>query len=489
MESTASHSVSSGGAVDRRVVIGIGLTLLAYAVGTWSGWIGHVEAPTTDGQKIAHAWAVLPFVLLLGAIAVFPLLARTSHWWDSNLHKLQVACGLAVITLIYLAYVHPNGSSEQAEKILAHTMFADYVPFIVLLFSLFAISGGIRIVGDLPAHAATNSLFLVVGGILASLIGTTGAAMVLVRALLQTNRERKHVAHTLVFFIFVVCNCGGLLLPLGDPPLFLGYLRGVPFLWTLSLWKSWLSVNGLLIGVYFLWDHFVCYPRETVRDIVRDEAHVHRLRFHGLWPNAFLLGGVILSVALLDPGQAFPGTQWHPWLYLREAVQLALVALSLLLGSSHDRVANGFSYGAIIEVACLFLGIFICMQPALEILKVRGASLGLTTPRAFFWASGSLSSVLDNAPTYVVFFEAALDLPGARPSASGMMLPDEALLTGVSLGSVMMGAMTYIGNGPNFMVKTIAEKSGVNMPSFFGYLLYSFGVLLPILALDTWLWL
>jgi Na+/H+ antiporter NhaD/arsenite permease-like protein len=355
------------------------------------------------------------------------------------------------------------------------------------------VSGGIRVEGDLPAHPLTNTLFLAVGGVLASLIGTTGAAMLLIRLLLETNRQRKHVAHTVVFFIFIVCNCGGCLTPLGDPPLFLGYLCGVPFLWTLRLWPEWLLVNGGLLAIYYLWDHFWAYRRETPRDIQIDETRVHRLRFSGVWPNAVLLAGVVLSIALLDPSKAVPGTGWHPWLFLREVVQLVLVGLSLLVGKPAPRRQNRFNYHAIVEVAVLFLGIFITMQPALQILHVEGKSLGLSRPAHFFWATGSLSSVLDNAPTYVVFLETARGLnAGAEPAddphaerrVAGV---PESLLVAISLGAVFMGAMTYIGNGPNFMVKAIAEQSGVPMPSFFGYLRYSFGVLLPLFALTTWL--
>jgi Na+/H+ antiporter NhaD/arsenite permease-like protein len=446
---------------------------------------------------------VAPFVILLLAIAVLPLIPFVEHWWERNLHRFYVAVALSVLTLLYYLVLHeipvvshwpghdivshnPQGLNFGVTwTVLANAILGEYVPFIILLFTLYTITGGIRIEGDLTARPLTNSLFLAAGGLLASFIGTTGAAMLLIRPLLETNAERRHVRHTVVFFIFVVCNCGGCLLPIGDPPLFLGYLQGVPFWWTLSLWPEWLFVNGMLVAIYYCWDRFFAYPKETPRDIVRDETRVRRLKFSGLWPNAFLLLGVILSVALLDPSKPLPGTDWHPWLYLREVAQLALVFLSLVLGSDLVRRANNFNYGAILEVAALFLGIFICMQAPLQILNVRGPSLGLSTPMHFFWASGSLSSVLDNAPTYVVFFETAKTL-GATPRVAGV---GAALLTAVSLGSVFMGSMTYIGNGPNFMVKAIAEKSGVRMPSFFGYMVYSCLVLLPLLFLTTWFFL
>ena len=376
-------------------------------------------------------WMVTPFALLLGAIAVLPLIPATEHWWESNLHRFYVAGGLAAITLVYYVTMHaspiqghwpashvvmpsPVGPNYALTgHVLANAILNEYIPFIVLLFSLYTISGGIRIEGDLPAHPLVNVAFLAAAALLASFIGTTGAAMLLIRPLLETNRERKHVKHTVVFFTFIVCNCGGLLLPIGDPPLFLGYLMGVHFLWTLVLWKEWLFVNASLLIIYLLWDRYWYYPREEKGDIARDETRTHRLRFSGVWPNALLLGGVILSVGVLDPAKALPGMDWHPWMYLREIVQLALVGLSLMFGEHHARRANRFNYAAIVEVAALFFGIFICMQPALQILGVKGPSLGLTEPWQYFWASGSLSSVLDNAPTYVVFFETAKSLNAA----------------------------------------------------------------------------
>jgi Na+/H+ antiporter NhaD/arsenite permease-like protein len=485
------HVAKGDSNIHRPVILAILVILAGYAVATIAGWTSPAHAAAAHADHVAmtpvaHFWAIIPLTLLLGAIAVLPLMEQTAHWWERNLNKFYVAGNLGLITLMYLALLHPNGSLGLALHTLEHAVINEYIPFITLLFSLYTISGGIRLEGDLRAHSLTNASFIGGGGLLASFIGTTGAAMLLIRPLLETNSERKHVAHTVVFFIFVACNCGGLLLPIGDPPLFLGYLNGVDFLWTTSLWRSWLFANGALLAVYFLVDHFIYYRRETKIDIVRDELRVRALRFHGLWPNAALLLGVILSVALLDPSKPLVGTAWHPWLYLREMVQLALVAVSLATGPRSVRDANQFDFLAIIEVAALFIGIFVAMQPALEILNARGSTLGIDTPHKFFWASGWLSSVLDNAPTYLVFFKTAQTLPADPPLMAGVAEP---LLRGISLGAVMMGAMTYIGNGPNFMVKTIAEKSGVKMPSFFGYMAYSCVILLPILALDVWLFL
>jgi len=444
---------------------------------------------------------VLPFVLLLGAIAVFPLIPATEHWWESNLHRFYVAAGLGLSTLAYYAFFHAHpveqhflGHSvvEPAAQgasfgvswaIFANAIFQEFIPFIVLLFSLYTISGGIRIQGDLPAHPLTNSTFIGIGALLANVIGTTGAAMLLIRPLLETNSERRYVRHTVIFFIFAVCNCGGCLLPIGDPPLFLGYLQGVNFFWTLALWPPWLLVNCALLVIYYAWDHFWCYPHESKADLVIDELRVRRLQFSGIWPNALLLLGVVVAVALLDPSQPLVGTNWHPWLYLREMAQLTLVALSLAWGKDAVRRANQFNYAAIIEVAALFFGIFLCMQPALQILEVNGKELGIDVPWKFFWSTGVLSSVLDNAPTYLVFFKAAQSLhAGGADAVVGI---EGNVLAAISLGAVFMGAMTYIGNGPNFMVKSIAEKSGVRMPSFFGYMAYSVMILLPLFVVVT----
>ncbi|HEY6565298.1 MAG TPA: sodium:proton antiporter, partial [Pirellulaceae bacterium] len=338
----------------------------------------HREAP--------HPLAILPFVLLLLGIAVFPLSRWTAHWWESNLHRFYVALTLAIVTLAYYGLWAAHGGWERVGGVVRHALWDEYLPFITLLFALYTISGGIHISGDLQATPTINTIYLAIGALLASFIGTTGAAMLLIRPLLQTNSERKHVQHTVVFFIFCVCNCGGCLLPIGDPPLLLGYLRGIPFLWTLRhLWEPWLFVNLALLATYFLLDKWVYHPRERSRDIARDESRVERIRVVGWQPNLWLLVGVVLAVAFLDPAKPLPGTNWYPWPCLREVVQLVLVAFSLAWGDRAARVTNHFNYSAILEVAILFVGIFICMQPALELLGAKGQSLGMNRPEQYFW--------------------------------------------------------------------------------------------------------
>jgi Na+/H+ antiporter NhaD/arsenite permease-like protein len=325
------------------------------------------------------------------------------------------------------------------------------------------------------------------------------------------------VVHTVVIFIFCVCNCGGCLTPLGDPPLFLGYLRGVEFTWTFGLWVEWAFINLLLIAFYFLWDSLWYYRRES-KEYKEKKAEAGQTQFAvaGWLLNVPLLLGVVAAVALLDPGKVFPGTDWHPWYFLREAVQLGLAALSLLLCSYNIRKENAFNFLAIGEVAALFFGIFICMQAPLQILNVEGKEIveraekatPLNKEKLFFWSTGALSSVLDNAPTYVVFFETAKGLSPKNDKekeewkveekrdyqpvllAGGKKGEiDHKLLVAIALGAVFMGAMTYIGNGPNFLVKTIAEQDGVKMPSFFGYMVYSCLLLLPMLVIMTILFL
>ncbi len=457
-----------------------GAILFAWLV--YVTYIGHHDGGG-DGEHGGHAvpsiWACIPFVAILGAIAVLPLISSTANWWESNQNRLMVSLLLGGITLVY--YAVSQGVSS-VTLVLEHAVLAEYVPFIVLLFSLYVISGGISLRGDLAAHPSTNTAFLAVGAGLASFIGTTGASMLLIRPLLQTNRERRHTTHTVIFFIFLVSNIGGLLLPIGDPPLFLGYLRGVPFLWTMKLFVPWLVTSGALLAVYFAFDTYY-YKKEAVRDVIRDETQLQPLRMSGGMNFAYLLG-VVLCVALLDPSKSFFGL-FTPFPLMRELLMLGFVMLSLKTTPSGVREANKFNYHAILEVAALFIGIFICMQVPIAILNHNGAELGLSKPWHFFWATGGLSSFLDNAPTYVVFFETARVLPetGDMVALAGGAGIGTMILEAISLGAVFMGAMTYIGNGPNFMVKSIAEQSGIKMPSFFGYMLWSVAILVPIFVL------
>ncbi len=414
------------------------------------------------------AWGLgsLPFAGLLLAIALLPLIPATQHWWHSNLHRLYVSLGCAAATLAY--YVAARGPGS-VPHVLEHAIIAEYVPFMAVLFSLYVISGGISLTGDLRARPSTNTAFLAFGSVIASFVGTTGASMLLIRPLLQTNSERRHVTHTVVFFIFLVSNAGGCLLPIGDPPLFLGYLYGVPFLWTLRLWDAWLLCCAVLLALYYAFDRRA-YAREKAADLLHDVVQRQPLRLKG-WVNVLLLGAVVACVATVPAP-------------LRELALLGLAGLSLWLTPPGVRAHNRFSYTAILEVAALFIGIFITMQVPVEFLKARGAALGIEEAWQFFWATGLLSSFLDNAPTYVVFFETAKAMP-ADPQALMVAVHggaiDERLLVAVSLGAVFMGANSYIGNGPNFMVKSIAEESGVKMPSFFGYILrYVLPILMPV---------
>ena len=400
-------------------------------------------------------YTTLPFVAMLLAIAILPLAAP--HWWESNRNKLIVSAVLGLPVLVLY--------SGRAPAALVH-MAHDYVSFVVLLGGLYAIAGGILLRGDLEATPAVNAAFLGAGAVLASVIGTTGASMLLIRALLQTNRERRHVTHTVLFFIFVVANVGGMLTPLGDPPLFLGYLAGVPFAWTLRLWPAWLALVVALLATYLVWDT-ILHRRETSTALRRDRTELEPLRVDG-GLNALGLVGVVAAVALL-PAPA------------REIAIVALAALSLWRTPVAIRRANQFTAAPMVEVAVLFVGIFLTMIPALELLQQRGGELGVRTPAQFFWATGLLSSFLDNAPTYVAFLALARGL-GLPAEVAGV--PHE-ILAAISVGAVAMGANTYIGNAPNFMVKAIAEAGGVRMPSFLGYMLYSGAVLLPLFALTT----
>jgi len=392
-------------------------------------------------------WSVLPFAGLLLAIAIVPMFA--GQWWERHYEKVSLGFGLPVA--LYFAIGAP--------ATLAHTAH-EYVSFIVLIGTLFTITGGILVRGAFQPTPLINSAFLAVGAVLANLIGTTGASMLLIRPLLRANARRQQPAHIVVFFIFLVSNIGGTLTPLGDPPLFLGYLEGVPFFWTLRLWKEWLFALVFVLGIFLVVD-FVAWQREERHP--REPVGFAVLGAH----NFALLGGVLIAV--------FLGSPW------REALMLAMGLLSYYSTRTDVHDENGFTFHPIREVAIIFLGIFMAMMPAIVVLEARGSLLGLREPWHYFWVTGVLSSFLDNAPTYMTFLASARGL-GLPADVAGV---PEAFLAAISLGAVFMGANSYIGNGPNFMVKAVAERHGVRMPSFFGYMAYSAVVLLPVFVCVT----
>jgi len=435
-------------------------------------------AQAAGAQQLGHLlplWSVAPFALFLLCIAVLPLVA--GHFWDHNRNKALLSFLLGAPVAIWIAYLEP--------VVLAHTAH-EYAAFIILLGALFVISGGVVVRGTLAGTPGLNTGLLGIGALLASLIGTTGASMVLIRPLLRANSVRQRKAHVVVFFIFVVSNAGGLLTPLGDPPLFLGFLRGVPFLWTLRLWPQWLFVNGILLALFYVVDSTIFRREDIATPGDLDEIAVkHQVPLHIAGKENFLfLAGVVVVLVVSGTWGLPPGVQ--------EGGMLLMAALSWFWTPMPLRKENGFSWTPIVEVAVVFAGIFATMVPALQILNARGAEFGLTHPWQFFWASGALSSFLDNAPTYLTFTAAASGLLGTDAANLSQLLASErgaALLSAVSAGSVLMGANTYIGNGPNFMVRAIAEQGGVRMPSFFGYMAWSGAILLPIFCAVTWVFL
>ncbi|MCQ2348536.1 MAG: sodium:proton antiporter [Paludibacteraceae bacterium] len=428
-------------------------------------------------QFMMPAWAMIPFGIMLLAIAIGPIIAPEK--WESNLNKLIVSAVLGVPVAIYMICMGLGHS-------LVDTIFFDYVPFIILLLALFVITGGIHLSGDIKAKPIVNTLFLAIGFFLASLMGTTGAAMLLIRPVLATNQQRKYKMHTVLFFIALVANCGGLMTPLGDPPLFMLFLRGAEFTWFASMWAPWLFTGAILLLLYFLADTYY-YKKEDWTALSADSREAQPLKLTGNI-NFLWLIGIVASVAFFNAG-TIPamGEEDAPLYikYLREIAMLIFMGLSLLTTPRKVRYDdNKYTWAPILEVAALFIGIFTTMAPALIFLKENAASLGLTHIWQYYYSTGLLSSFLDNTPTAVAFHSMATGLsPEIMASMDTNIVAGipELLLKAICIGAVFFGSMTYIGNGPNFMVKAIAEENKIEMPSFFGYMIkFSLIVLLPV---------
>jgi Na+/H+ antiporter NhaD/arsenite permease-like protein len=425
-------------------------------------------------------WSIAPFALLLGLIAIMPLAPeRAKHWWEHYYPHVALALGAAVVA--YYLSARPAGGAT-----ILHTAH-EYVSFISLIGSLFVVAGGIHIRVRGEATPSGNVMFLVIGGLLANLVGTTGASMVLIRPYIRMNKIRISAYH-IVFFIFVVSNIGGALTPIGDPPLFLGYLRGVPFFWLIEhVMVEWVATLGAVLGVFYVIDrrYFKKAPTPIRQEIERPDSW----RFEG-GVNLLLLPVIIGAVFLPER------------FFLRECVMIGAAVTSYFATPRSAHMANAFTFAPIKEVGFLFAGIFATMMPALGYLEQHGEQFGIRKPAQYFFATGGLSAVLDNAPTYLNFLTLArVSAMAEYPAEFAAIEEDEVkqvrtllglrpdLVVAVSLGAVFFGAMTYIGNGPNFMVKSIAEHAGVKVPTFFGYLLrYSIPILLPILVGVGW-WL
>ncbi len=442
-----------------------------------------------DGAGLSLWWG-LPFVGILLSIATGPVLYP--HLWEHHFGKFT-ALWSALIVIALLA----SADTTVVTTALAHTAFLEYMPFILLLLALFTVAGGIYLEGNLHDSVFTNTVLLGVGAALASIVGTTGAAMILIRPLIRANDNRPYNAHVVVFFIFLVANIGGALTPLGDPPLFIGFLKGVDFFWTAQhLWRETLTTAGIVLAVFCVIDLYF-HRREGRFARIKDPTPDAPLKLHGK-SNLLLLA--IIIAAILMSAQWKPGIVFHVagvdlqlQDLLRDLVFLLVAIVSVRITPKSVRAANGFSWGPIREVAILFAGIFICIVPVMAMLQAGShgtfANLlalvsrpdGSGNPAAYFWLTGALSSFLDNAPTYLVFFQ----LAGGDPHT--LMTTQSALLAAISSGAVYMGANTYIGNAPNFMVYAIARENGVKMPSFFGYMIWAGLVLLPTFLLITWI--
>ena len=445
------------------------------------------SAAGLDGRVLGLGWAI-PFVGLLLSIALLPLLAP--RVWHRHDGKLTLAWALA-----FLLPFAAHAGATAAGEVLVHAALAEYLPFIVLLMALYTVAGGIHVRGAFRGGPGFNCALMALGAVLANLMGTTGAAMLLIRPLIRANEHRPRVAHVMVFFIFIVANAGGSLTPLGDPPLFLGFLQGVSFLWTLRhLLPETLFLVGALLGLFYLVDRR--YQRREPQNAPAPASGGFAIEGR---INLLLLG-VILALVLMSGGwkPAFgvelAGTRVGLASLVRDLALLAVIAASLAFTPRAVHAANRFGWAPMQEVARLFAGIFLTIAPVLAMLKAGGAGAfapvvalvtgadGAPLPAAYFWATGLLSAFLDNAPTYLVFF----NLAGG--DAQLLMTVLAPVLAAISAGAVFMGAMSYIGNAPNLMVKAIAEDRGIAMPTFFGYMAWSVAILLPLFGLMTLLW-
>jgi Na+/H+ antiporter NhaD/arsenite permease-like protein len=464
----------------------VGLALALVSMGSLGA--NAAEMHGIDGASLGAIWAI-PFVGILLSIAILPLLAP--HFWHHHFGKVAAAWGLAFVVPFALGH----GVGATTGEVL-HTALLEYMPFLILLWSLFTISGGILVTGNLHGSPRLNTSFLAGGTVLASVIGTTGASMVLIRPLLRANDERRHNVHVVIFFIFLVSNIGGSMTPLGDPPLFLGYLKGVGFFWTtIHMVEETLFAAAILLVLFYAIDRRLYHRDAAFKARFDPTPDSNRIGLRGL-PNLALLavvvGGVLLSGSW-KPGVSFHlgGVELELQNLARDVILLAAGLVSLAITPKPIRAANEFSWGPILEVAKLFAGIFVTIIPVIAMLKAaeNGAFAPLVamvnhadgTPNnaMYFWLTGILSSFLDNAPTYLVFF----NLAGGDPQHLMNDIP--WTLLAISCGAVFMGANSYIGNAPNFMVKAIAEEARVKMPSFFGYLLWSGGILIPLFGLVT----
>lgn len=435
-------------------------------------------------------WTILPFVGILLSIALIPLMFP--RFWHHHFPKVSLFWALVfAVPFVYFF-------REIALYEIAHIMLLDYVPFLLLLWALFSVAGGIHIKGTLKGSPGVNTLILAVGTVFASLIGTTGASMLLIRPLLRSNAWRIHKTHTVVFFIFLVSNIGGSLTPLGDPPLFLGFLHGVPFFWTMHLLPMMAFASIVLLCFYFVLDSYY-YKKENLALIPKAEHEP--LRIEGAY-NLIFLGGIIAAILLsanVKLGRVeLLGLHQSIENLIRDALLLIMGLGSLFFTPKETHRKNDFGWAPMLEVAYLFAGIFITIIPALDILKAgeKGALAWLIqltdSPAHYFWIVGGLSSFLDNAPTYLTFFNSVLGkfYPGMSEAQAVAKLIVEQIpyLTAISIGAVFMGANTYIGNAPNFMVKSIAEEAGVRMPSFFGYVFkYSLPILMVLFLVITFI--